>query len=165
MKLEKEQKNRLAREEEEASLAAKSWEASQVSENVSTDDEDEIFAKLAKIALFWDAGSELNAQKLQHFNCFLNPYQFKRQLELSLGLKSHTRRNGRSSSAIQDQRREFCVDGKAFLSHLTNSAEIAPPSTKRYSRVMPSVSRKYARWGNKRRTTALWVGRICKRLM
>ena len=63
LKLEKEQKNRLAREEEEASLAAKSWEASQVSENVSTDDEDEIFAKLAKIALFWDAGSELKCAK------------------------------------------------------------------------------------------------------
>ena len=115
MKLEKEQKNRLAREEEEASLAAKSWEASQVSENVSTDDEDEIFAKLAKIALFWDAGSELNAQKLQHFNCFLNPYQFKRQLELSLGLKATPVEMGALLRRYKTREGEFCVDGKAFL--------------------------------------------------
>ena len=115
VRLEREEKERLKKEAEDASLAAKSWEASQVSEGISTADEDRVFARLAKIALYWDAGSELNAQKLLHFNCYLSPYQFKRQLELSLGLKLTPVEMGALLRRYKTREGEFCIDGKAFM--------------------------------------------------
>lgn len=115
VKLEKDRKARLEKEAEEASQAAKSWEASQVSEKVSAEVEDQVFGRLAKIALYWDAGSELNVQKLQHFDCYLSPYQFKRQLELSLGLKATPIEMGALLGRYKAREGEFCIDGKAFL--------------------------------------------------
>ena len=115
VRLEREEKERLKKEAEDASLAAKSWEASQVSEGISTADEDRVFARLAKIALYWDAGSQLNAQKLLHFNCYLRPYQFKRQLELSLGLKLTPVEMGALLRRYKTREGEFCIDGKAFM--------------------------------------------------
>lgn len=95
----------------------KSWEASQVSDSgsISSEDEDRIFKKLARVALHWDSGSAISAQKLLGFDAYLSPYQFKRQLELSLGLKLTPVDIGALLRRYKTREGEFCVDGKAFL--------------------------------------------------
>jgi hypothetical protein len=95
----------------------KLWEASHVSDvaSVQQEDEDRIFRKLAKVALYWDSGSQISAQKLVSFDCHLSPYQFKRQLELSLGLKCSPIDMAALLRRYKTFEGEYCVDGKAFL--------------------------------------------------
>ncbi len=107
-----------AKEAQEKHLSdLKEWEASQVSDtgSLSGADEDRVFKKLAKVALHWDTGSAISAQKLLGFDCYLSPYQFKRQLELSLGLKLGPVDMGALLRRYKTREGEFCVDGKAFL--------------------------------------------------
>ena len=91
------------------------WEKSQVSNESTEEHEQDVFKKLAKVALHWDNGSNVAAAKLAGFDAYLTPFEFKVQLESSFDLYLDKEEMGALCKRYRNRDGEHCIDGKAFL--------------------------------------------------